>query len=196
MRGGRCGHHTQAHWQRLSCCLLLREDPGALVHPATAQAHVHAHLPHVHGGVARSCWERTRTRHLLLTGPRPALGPGCGSRHSSRPSATQLCGPTQPRCPQQAGSGPSGHPGTRQPTLPSVGQKPGSSNSHFLRWFHATSSWAEAQPLPQVKAQRQRAPGPGTWAGRGGAAAADGKGGQDSLRWAGDCSPLPLCHFH
>lgn len=44
MRGGCYGHHTQAHRQKLSCCLSLQEDPGALAHPCH-RAGTRAHAP-------------------------------------------------------------------------------------------------------------------------------------------------------
>lgn len=143
--------------------------------------------------VSRSCLEHTQ--HLSLTGrQQPAPGPGSGSQRSSHQSATQLCGPTQPCCPQESGSGLSGHPGTRQPTVPPARQKLGSSNSHSLRWscttlFHHLQPGRKHSPLPPVKAQRQREPGPpgGKWAGRGGAMRVEA--GQSSLPWTAAPSP-------
>lgn len=105
--------------------------------PPTAQAHAHKPAPTCTARGSRSCWEHTL--HLPLTGLRQparlgsAPGPGSGSQRSSRQSVTQRCGPTQPYCHWEPGSGLSGHPGTRRPTVPSVGQKLGSSNSHSLR---------------------------------------------------------------
>lgn len=105
--------------------------------------------------VSRSCWELTR--HLLLTGQQPALGPGCGSQHSSHQSVTQLCGPTQLCSSQQSGRGPSGHPGTRQATVTSVGQKLGSSNHYFLvQPISITSGMAETDPPSHKRRHRSR----------------------------------------
>lgn len=135
--------------------------------PATARAHAHTCT----ASVSRSCWERTP--RLLLPGlQQPAPRPGGGSQHSSHQSVTQLCGPTQPCCPWESGSGPSGHPGTRRLTVPSVGQKLSSSNSHSLRRSCTTPSLHHLEPagkhspLPQVKAQEPSQPGPGPWEAR------------------------------
>ena len=149
----------------------LQEDPGALGHPChSAGRSTHAR-PTCAATVSRSCSEYNQ--HLPLTGHQQrAPGPGGGSRHSSNQRATSSAAPPSPAALRSLAQA---LQATRQPTVPSVGQKLGSSNSYSLRQsctislHHLPPGRKYRPPLTRGGTAVERARTSGNWAGRGGA---------------------------
>lgn len=173
MRGGCQGHHTQAHSLKSSGRLSAPGGPRSPGAPLPRRRHEHTRLPHVHSQCLQELlgiqlasatdWLPTAQFRGLAVAP-----------DSSYQRASRLCGPTQSWCPQESGSGPSGHPGARQPTVPPVGQKLGSSNSLSGTVLYNLASpplaWQKTQPPPTSEGPEvEGARTPGNWAGPGGA---------------------------
>lgn len=149
----------------------LQEDPGALGHPChSAGTNTHA-CPTCAATVSRSCSEYNQL--LPLTGRQQrAPGPGGGSLHSSDQRATSSAAPPSPAALRSLAQA---LQATRRPTVLSVGQKLGSSNSYSLRQSctislqHLPPGKKYSPPFTRGGTAVERARTSGNWAGRGSA---------------------------